>query len=156
MHSGKNTVDIAFFAENPFGLDELAQKNNVTAVVDCGVAPGMSNVLIGHAEQQLDRVESALIYVGGLPELREWPFEYKAGFSPIDVIEEYTRPARYVENGHVVIRPALSDPELIDFPSVGTLEAFNTDGLRTLALPKLLCNVVHLGLLTRVWCGGDG
>lgn len=131
--AGKNVVDIAFFPENPFDLDELAKKNGVVAVVDCGVAPGMSNVLIGHVNRLLDRTDSALIYVGGLPEVREWPYEYKAGFSPIDVIEEYMRPARYVENGHVVVRPALSDPEFIDFPKLGTLEAFNTDGLRTLA-----------------------
>ena len=133
INAGKNVVDIAFFSENPFDLDELAKKNGVIAIVDCGVAPGMSNVLIGHVDQILDRTDSALIYVGGLPEIREWPYEYKAGFSPIDVIEEYTRPARYVENGHVVVRPALSDPEFIDFPQMGTLEAFNTDGLRTLA-----------------------
>ena len=73
-----------------------------------------------------------LIYVGGLPEVREWPYDYKAVFSPADVIEEYVRPARYVENGRLVVRPALSDAELINFPGVGTLEAFNTDGLRTL------------------------
>jgi saccharopine dehydrogenase-like NADP-dependent oxidoreductase len=131
--AGKNVVDIAFFPEDPFDLDGLAKDNGVVAVVDCGVAPGMSNVLIGHAERRLDRVDSVLIYVGGLPQIREWPYEYKAGFSPVDVIEEYTRPARYVENGRVVVRPALSDPEFIDFPKIGTLEAFNTDGLRTLA-----------------------
>jgi len=132
--AGKNVVDIAFFPENPFDLDALAKDNGVVAVVDCGVAPGMSNVLIGHVDHLLDRVDSVLIYVGGLPEIREWPYEYKAGFSPIDVIEEYTRPARYVENGQLVVRPALTDPEFIDFPNVGTLEAFNTDGLRTLAV----------------------
>lgn len=131
--AGKHVVDIAFFPENPFDLDDLARDNGVIAIVDCGVAPGMSNVLIGHAARLLDRVDTALIYVGGLPEIREWPYEYKAGFSPIDVIEEYIRPARYVENGKVVVRPALTDPEFIDFPKVGTLEAFNTDGLRTLA-----------------------
>ncbi len=129
----KNVVDIAFFSENPFELDKLAKKNNVTAVVDCGVAPGMSNILIGHVDTILDKIETILIYVGGLPVVREWPYEYKAGFSPIDVIEEYTRPARYIENGKLVIRPALSDPEFINFPKVGTLEAFNSDGLRTLA-----------------------
>jgi lysine 6-dehydrogenase len=128
-----DVVDIAFFGENPFDLDELAKDNGVTAIVDCGVAPGMSNVLIGHVDRLLDSTEKVLIYVGGLPEVREWPFEYKAVFSPIDVIEEYTRPARYVENGHLVIREALSDPELLDFPGVGTLEAFNSDGLRSLA-----------------------
>lgn len=129
----KNVVDIAFFPENPFELDELAKQNSVTAVVDCGVAPGMSNLLAGYVNSILDKTETILIYVGGLPAVREYPYEYKAGFSPIDVIEEYTRPARYIENGKLVIRPALSDPEFLNFDEVGTLEAFNSDGLRTLA-----------------------
>ena len=133
IESGKNVVDIAFLPEDPFILNDLAKKQNVTAIMDCGVAPGMSNVLIGYVDHLLDKTETALIYVGGLPEVREWPYEYKAVFSPIDVIEEYTRPARYVENGKLVIRPALSDAEYLDFPNVGTLEAFNSDGLRTLA-----------------------
>ncbi len=133
IESRKDVVDIAFFPENPFTLDELAKKNNVTAIMDCGVAPGMSNVLIGYIDHLLDKTETALIYVGGLPEVRKWPYEYKAVFSPIDVIEEYTRPARYVENGNLVTRPALSDAEFLDFPNIGTLEAFNSDGLRTLA-----------------------
>ena len=133
IKAGKNVVDIAFFSENCFGLDELAKKHNVTAVVDCGVAPGMSNLLAGYVDHLLDKTEMILIYVGGLPVVREYPYEYKAPFSPIDVIEEYTRPARYVENGRLVVRPALSDPEFLSFPEIGTLEAFNSDGLRTLA-----------------------
>jgi saccharopine dehydrogenase-like NADP-dependent oxidoreductase len=96
-----------------------------------GVAPGMDHVLLGHHDASMS-VESFECLVGGLPRARTWPFDYKASFSPIDVIEEYTRPARYVENGHLVTRPPLSDPELVEFEGVGTLEAFNTDGLRTL------------------------
>jgi len=133
LDAGKNTVDISFFAEDPFSLNDKAAAAGVTAVVDCGVAPGLSNLLIGRVVAQLDSVERVLIYVGGLPEVRQWPYEYKAVFSPTDVIEEYVRPARYIENGFMVTRPALSDPELIDFPGLGTLEAFNTDGLRSLA-----------------------
>jgi saccharopine dehydrogenase-like NADP-dependent oxidoreductase len=133
IESGKDAVDIAFFAEDPFQLDELARERGVTAIVDCGVAPGMSNVLVGHVHHLLDRTHSALIYVGGLPELRVWPYEYKAVFSPSDVIEEYVRPARYVENGKLVVRPALSDPEYLNLPGVSSLVAFNSDGLRTLA-----------------------
>ncbi|HEX9251391.1 MAG TPA: saccharopine dehydrogenase family protein [Ignavibacteriaceae bacterium] len=129
----KNVVDIAFFSEDPFELDELAKQNNVTAVIDCGVAPGMSNLLSGYVNSILDKTETILIYVGGLPVVREYPYEYKAGFSPIDVIEEYTRPARYIENGKLITRPALSDPEFINFDEIGTLEAFNSDGLRTLS-----------------------
>jgi lysine 6-dehydrogenase len=132
IEAGKNVVDIAFFPEDPFVLDQEAKQRGVTAIVDCGVAPGMSNLLTGYAASLLDETSSVLIYVGGLPQVRQWPYDYKAVFSPMDVIEEYTRPARYVENGREVVRPALSDPEFIHFPGVGTLEAFNTDGLRTL------------------------
>ena len=141
IKAGKNVVDIAFFEENPFQLDDLAKQNNVTAVVDCGVAPGMSNLLVGYVDSILDKTDSVLIYVGGLPVIRDYPHEYKAGFSPADVIEEYLRPARYVENGKMVIRPALSDPEFINFPEVGTLEAFNSDGLRTLAFTLKALNM---------------
>ena len=133
IEAKKSVVDIAFFPEDPFLLDDLAQRNKVTAVVDCGVAPGMSSILVGHVHRLLDETHNVLIYVGGLPEVREWPYEFKAGFSPIDVIEEYIRPARYIENGRLIVKPALSDPERIQFPGVGEMEAFNTDGLRTLA-----------------------
>lgn len=132
IRAERNVVDIAFFAEDPFGLDQLAKEKGVIAVMDCGVFPGLGSALIGRLARKLDTIEEVLVYVGGLPEVRQWPWEYKAAFSPIDVIEEYVRPARYLENGHLVTRPALSDPELLDFPGVGTLEAFNTDGLRTL------------------------
>jgi lysine 6-dehydrogenase len=131
IESGKNVVDISFFARDAFELDALAKKMKVTAVVDCGVAPGMSNVLLGYHHVRM-QVSSFICYVGGLPVARTWPFQYKAPFSPIDVIEEYTRPARYVENGNIITKPALSDPEYVDFPGIGTLEAFNTDGLRSL------------------------
>lgn len=132
IEAGRSVVDIAFFPEDPFALDELAKRRGVTAVVDCGVAPGMSNLLVGRVDSQLDETESAAIYVAGLPTVRRLPWEYKAVFSPRDVIEEYVRPARYVRDGQVVTAPALSDRELIDFDGVGTLEAFLTDGLRTL------------------------
>ena len=132
IQAGKDVVDISFFIEDPMVLDDLARQKNVTAIMDCGVAPGMCNILIGYVHGMLEETENVVYYVGGLPEVREWPWEYKAVFSPVDVIEEYTRPARIVEEGKLVIRPALSDPELIYFPGIGTLEAFNTDGLRSL------------------------
>jgi saccharopine dehydrogenase-like NADP-dependent oxidoreductase len=132
IEAGKNIVDISFFEEDPFTLDELAKEKGVTAVVDCGVAPGSSNIILGYVDSILEKTESFLCYVGGLPIERDWPFEYKAPFSPTDVIEEYLRLARYIENSEIVIKPALSEPELLDFPEVGTLEAFNTDGLRSL------------------------
>jgi saccharopine dehydrogenase-like NADP-dependent oxidoreductase len=133
IESGKHYCDISFMGEDALQLDTLAKKHNVTALVDFGVAPGMSNLLAGHAAALLNPCEDIAIYVGGLPRLRTWPFDYKAAFAPSDVIEEYTRPSRIVEHGTTVVRPALSEPELLDLPGVGTVEAFNTDGLRSLA-----------------------
>jgi lysine 6-dehydrogenase len=131
VQAGKNMVDISFFPEDPFLLDEEARRKQVTLVTDCGVAPGMGNILLGYHNKQMKVLRYECL-VGGLPVARTWPWEYKAVFSPIDVIEEYVRPARYVQNGAIVVREALSDPELIDFEGIGTLESWNSDGLRTL------------------------
>lgn len=133
IDAGKDVVDISFFGEDPFELDGLAKQRGVTAVVDCGVAPGLSNVIAGYVHGRMDKVDSYVCYVGGLPRVRSWPYEYKAVFSPLDVLAEFTRPARLVEHGELVVRPALTEVEMIDFRGVGTLEAFNTDGLRSLA-----------------------
>ena len=127
----KDLVDISFFPEDPFHLNKLAQQNKVTAIVDCGVAPGLSNIIAGYHYQQMN-VENFECYVGGLPFDKKWPYEYKAPFSPIDVIEEYTRPARLIINHEEVVKEALSEIELVDFKKIGKLEAFNSDGLRTL------------------------
>ena len=131
IEAGKNVVDISFFSEDPFLLDDLAKEKEVTAVVDCGVSPGLSNVILGYHNQRM-QIENYKCIVGGLPFKRDWPFEYKAYFSPIDVIEEYIRPARVVIDGKIVEKPALSEPEIIHYENVGELEAFNTDGLRSL------------------------
>jgi saccharopine dehydrogenase-like NADP-dependent oxidoreductase len=132
VDAGKNVVDISFFPEDPLLLHDRAVEKNITAVVDCGVAPGLCNVIAGFEAAAFDRTDSYRCYVGGLPERPERPFEYRAVFSPADVIEEYTRPARMRIDGRIVTRPALSDIELKQFPEIGMLEAFNTDGLRTL------------------------
>lgn len=139
--SGKNTSDISFFDEDPFLLDELAKEKNVTAVMDIGVAPGMDNIILGYHNKRMV-VEDFICLVGGLPAARIWPYEYKAPFSPIDVLEEYTRPARFVKDKKVVIKPALSEPELMDFNEIGTLEAFNSDGLRSLI--KTMPNIPNM------------
>lgn len=132
IEAGRDVVDISFFEEDPFELDELARAKGVTAVVDCGVAPGLSNLVLGHLDTRFDRLDRFVCLVGGLPEQPEPPWRYKAPYSPADVIEMYTRPARIRRDGVAVTLPALTEPEVIDFPGVGDLEAFNTDGLRTL------------------------
>lgn len=127
----KDLVDISFMPEDVLVLDESAKKNNSTVIMDTGVAPGLPNYILGY-QNELMEINSAEYYVGGLPKERVFPFEYKAPFSPADVIEEYTRPARFIVNGKVIAKPAMSDEEIIDFPEAGRLEAFNTDGLRSL------------------------
>ena len=127
----KNIVDISFYPEDPFGLDKLAKENNVIAVMDCGVAPGMGNIIFSHHDKTM-KITDYECLVGGLPKKREWPFEYQAVFSPIDVIEEYVRPARYVQNKSLIVKEALSETELVEFEEIGTLESWNSDGLRTL------------------------
>jgi len=129
--AGKNVVDISFFPEDAFELDALAKEKGVTAIVDCGVAPGMGNFILGRYNEIL-RLTDFECLVGGLPKAKTWPFYYKAPFSPVDVIEEYTRPARYVENGNIIVREPLTDCEFVEFDKVGTLESFNTDGLRSI------------------------
>jgi saccharopine dehydrogenase-like NADP-dependent oxidoreductase len=131
INAGKNVVDISFFPEDALQLDELAKAKEVTAITDCGVAPGVSNFIIGRYNSAM-KIDSFECYVGGLPQNPKPPFYYKAPFSPVDVIQEYIRPARLVENGKIITKPALSERELMQFDEVGELEAFNTDGLRSL------------------------
>lgn len=165
---GVNVVSISFFPENPLELDDLARARGVTAVVDCGVFPGMGSALIMDAvERRLDRTDRISIQVGGLPEHPRPPLYYRAVFSPIDVIEEYVRPARHLEDGKVVVRPALSDVEPVRFESYGDLEAFSTDGLRTLIETVHCPNIrektlripgtaAQMGLLRDIGLFGDG
>jgi saccharopine dehydrogenase-like NADP-dependent oxidoreductase len=141
IEAKKNVVDISFFPEDPFLLDDLAKQNGVTAIVDCGVSPGLSNIFLGYHNKKM-KVSNYRCIVGGLPYKRNWPFQYKAYFSPIDVIEEYIRPARIVIDGKIIEKPALSEPEIINYNDIGDLEAFNTDGLRsllkTMAIPNMI------------------
>ena len=132
LQEGKPIVDISFFPEDAFGLDLLAQMSEVACLVDCGIAPGLSNLILGRMEEHMDETASFHCLVGGLPVERTWPWEYKAPFSPGDVIEEYVRPARLRRDGVEITMPALSEVELVNFPGLGSLEAFNTDGLRSL------------------------
>lgn len=138
IEAGKNIVDISFMPEDFMELNALAARKGVTAITDCGVAPGVPNLMVGYHNEWME-IEKFEYVVGGLPKIKIYPFFYKAPFSPIDVIEEYTRPARYVEKGQLLTKPAMSEPELMFFEKVGTLEAFYTDGLRS-----LLANMEHI------------
>lgn len=132
INAKTNLVDVSFMEENPLTLNNKAKKAGVTIIPDCGFAPGISNILVGNAVRKLDRAESVHIMVGGLPEKPVPPLGYTITWSPESLIDEYTRKARIVRNGKIEEGEALSGLEQIEFPNVGKLEAFYTDGLRNL------------------------
>lgn len=132
IQARKSLVDVSYMPENPLALHEEALKANVTIIPHCGLAPGISNLLVGRAAAELDAVEKVHIFVGGLPNKPIPPLGYVITWSPESLIEEYTSNAKIVENGEIIEVEALSGLETVDFPGIGKLEAFYTDGLRTL------------------------
>jgi saccharopine dehydrogenase-like NADP-dependent oxidoreductase len=142
IDAGKDLVDVSFMSENPLALTDNAVKANVTIVPDCGLAPGISNILVGHAAAELDKVQTVHIMVGGLPEKPVPPLDYVITWSPENLIDEYMRKARIVKEGKIIEVEALSGLEEVEFPEFGKLEAFYTDGLRT--LPQTITDVYDM------------
>jgi saccharopine dehydrogenase-like NADP-dependent oxidoreductase len=135
-------IDVSYMPENPLKLNSKAAKANVTIIPDCGLAPGISNILIGNAVKKLESVQAIHIMVGGLPEKPVPPLDYIITWSPENLIDEYVREAKIVKDGKKVEVEALSGVEEIEFPGFGKLEAFYTDGLRT--LPDTIENVEEM------------
>ena len=121
--------------EQQKALAERAKTKGVTIVPDCGVAPGMVNILAQYGISQLDAVDSVRIFVGGLPQHPEPPLNYQIVYSLEGVLDYYTTLSWVVRDGRREQVTALSEREAIDFPApVGTLEAFHTaGGLSTMA-----------------------
>lgn len=134
MEEGKKVVDFSFMEQDFLQLNELAKKNKGTAVCDFGFAPGICHMWAKKAE--LYGADRAEIWVGGLPLDRK--LEYKAPFSPIDVIEEYTRPARYISGGRIEVEEPFENKYIND-SNVG----FISDGLRSLLKTSKLDNLVE-------------
>ncbi|USS40936.1 saccharopine dehydrogenase NADP-binding domain-containing protein [Thermococcus aggregans] len=131
IEAGVDIVDVSFMPENPLSLREEAEKANITAIVDAGFAPGLSNIFLGKIYQELRPLEEGIIRVGGLPKIPKPPLYYKITWSPYDLIEEYTRKARIVEDGEVKEVDPLEKiwkVRIKDFE----FEEFISDGLRTL------------------------
>jgi lysine 6-dehydrogenase len=139
IEAHKNLVDVSYMPENPMQLNGAALGAGSTIVPGCGLAPGISNLLVGHSAATLDKVEAIHIMVGGLPEKPVPPLGYVITWSPESLIDEYTRKAVIVRRGQVVEVEALSGVEEVEFPSLGKLEAFYTDGLTTLP-----CTLKHV------------
>jgi saccharopine dehydrogenase-like NADP-dependent oxidoreductase len=125
-------VDVSYMREDVMALNKAALKANVCVVPDCGMSPGLGSILVGHGVSKLDQVESVHMLNGGLPENPVPPLGYVITWSVKDLIDMYSRRVSIVKEGKVVQVEAMSGLEEITFPSLGKLEAFYTDGLRTL------------------------
>jgi len=131
LEAGHQVVDLAFTAEDPHQYQALAVKNNAVLLWDVGIAPGMSNMLAKKASEMLGELENITIKVGGNPAQPDSEWSYMAPFSPSDVIEEYTRPARIKVANEICEVPAITDRHMIEVEGYGQMEAFLTDGLRS-------------------------
>ena len=138
VEAGVHFCDLGGNTEIVFQQKELAPRaveRGITVVPDCGVAPGMVNILAEHGIRQLDSVRSVRIYVGGLPQDPEPPLNYQVVYSLEGVLDYYTTLSWVLRDGRRTQVTALSERETIEFPApVGTLEAFHTaGGLSTMA-----------------------
>ena len=116
-------------------LDAKAKEKGITIIPDCGLAPGMVNILAQYGIDQLDSTDEVRIYVGGLPQNPEPPLNYQIVYSLEGVLDYYTTLSSIVRDGKQVQVKALSEREPVHFDEpVGDLEAFHTaGGLSTMA-----------------------
>jgi lysine 6-dehydrogenase len=110
-------------------LHQQAEAKGISVIPDCGLAPGMVNILAAEGIRRLDRAERVKIFVGGLPQTPEPPLNYQIVYSLEGALDYYTTPSWVLRGGKPVQVEALSEVESVEFPSpVGTLEAFHTGG----------------------------
>ncbi|MCS5527199.1 MAG: hypothetical protein NZ774_04990 [Candidatus Poseidoniales archaeon] len=138
--NGVKVCDLAFSDNSPDRFDELAKQSGASMIHDCGIAPGVSNMVVISEQKGVPPLKSVKIRVGGNPLIRDSKWSYCAPFSPTDVIEEYTRPARIRMNGEEKEVPAITDRHMFIAGKHGEMEAFLTDGLRSLLTnPDVTC-----------------
>jgi lysine 6-dehydrogenase len=138
VEAGVHFCDLGGNTEIVFQQKELHDKavsKGISVVADCGLAPGMVNILAEHGIRQMDKVESVRIYVGGLPQQPEPPLNYHIVYSLEGVLDYYTTLSWVLRDGKRKQVKALSELEPVQFASpVGELEAFHTaGGLSTMA-----------------------
>ncbi len=132
LESGTGLVVDVSYLPDPFALRGLAEKHSSTLVVDAGLAPGLSNLLLYYSVRSLHKSLEALVYVGGLSADPMSPLGLVASWNVVDLLEEYTRPARARVNGELVELDPLADATSVEVPGAGGFDALPTDGLRTL------------------------
>ena len=147
----RDLVDVSFAAEDPLALDADARRAGIAIVPDAGLAPGLSNLMIGRILAERQPPDEIVIMVGGFAQDPRKPYGYCVTWSLADLLEEYTRPARIREGSATVTVPVFSGRERIAVAGVGELEAFYSDGLRTLL--DTVPGVPAMGEKTLRWPG---
>ena len=131
LDRGKRVVDISFTDYDPFSLDPVAKGSGAVYVPHAGFAPGLSNILAGYL-YYMEGSRNMEIIVGGLQEKPQLPMFYNPTFNPSSVIDEYIRPARYLESGKIRSIEPLDKVERCSIDGVGECETFVSDGLSTI------------------------
>ncbi len=131
INSKVDTVDISFIEEDITDYSDHIRNSGITLIPDAGVAPGLSNICSGNAFKKFGKLDRLKIYVGGIPKEPNPPLNLCVTFNPNDLLSEYERKVRFIENGRLKIAEPLSDRESIYF-NYEEYECFLTDGLRTL------------------------
>ena len=135
-------------------LDERAREKGIWVVPNCGLAPGLVNVLCLHGIDQMDRTEAARLRVGDVPLHPEPPFNFRISWSAERILADYTNPAQLIEEGQVVEAEPLSQEEEIQFEEpFGTMEAFCTQGGLSTLTDTLAGDVQALDHKTVRWPG---
>ena len=127
VQAGAKLVNIAFEDEQ-LALDGSAKKSGATLVPGCGLAPGLSSILVAEGARRLDDASEGHVLVGGLPQKPLPPLSYRLVFSVKGLVREYLT-ARIIRDGKIASVEPFSEVERVRFPKLGTLEAFFTDGL---------------------------
>ena len=151
IEAKRDLVDVSFCAEDALDLDADARAAGVAIVPDAGLAPGISNLVAGEAHARRGAPEELLIMVGGVAQDAARPYGYCVTWSLDDLNEEYVRPARIVKGGKKVSVPVFSGMERVQVQGVGAMEAFYSDGLRSLM--DTLPGVPEMGEKTLRWPG---
>ena len=131
LDAGAGVVVDVSYVRDPMAFRVLAEEAGASLYVDMGVAPGLSNILVAHSAGNMDRVERAIIHVGGVSEKPD-PLGIVASWNMWDLVEEYTRPARARVNGAPATLDPIADATRVEVPGAGVFDAMPTDGLRTL------------------------
>lgn len=130
--AGVDLVDNSFMEEDFYSLDKEVKDSGITVVPDSGVAPGLSNIIVGKIASDFGPLEDVDIKVGGLPEKNIPPLGYKVVFSPLDTLDEYTRKVQIVEDWKIKESEPGDGLEYFFVNNLGSMEAFYTNGLRSL------------------------